>query len=242
MLQPWQKGVFTRIEDHTPQVKRFWVQLPDVGSITFQPGQFMTFDLPIHEKKNRRWRSYSIASAPDSGNTLEFVIVRMDGGAGTRYLFDEVKVGDTLLLRGAQGSFVLPADADGRELCFICTGTGIAPFRSMLHDMHTKGTQRQAPMHLIFGTRLSENVLYRSEMEALCQSLPLNYHICLSRQQTLGAGERRGYVHAVYQEIFADHRDALFLICGWQAMLDEARQRLAEMGYDKKQIIFESYG
>ncbi len=45
-------------------------------------------DLPIHEKKNKRWRSYSIASSPDGTNILEFVIVQLEV-VQVRYLLAE---------------------------------------------------------------------------------------------------------------------------------------------------------
>ena len=59
---PWQKGIVTKIEDETYNTKRFWIELPETPSFDFAPGQFVTLDLPIHDKPNKRWRSYSIAS------------------------------------------------------------------------------------------------------------------------------------------------------------------------------------
>src|ERR1043165_7463461 len=107
-LQPWRKGIVTRIEDETYNTRRFWIQVPELESFDFTPGQFVTLDLPIHEKPNKRWRSYSIASWPDGTNVFELVIVLLEGGAGTTYLFNHVKEGSELTLRGPQGVFVLP--------------------------------------------------------------------------------------------------------------------------------------
>ena len=137
MLEPWRQGIITKIENITTSTRRFWIQIPEVDDFDFIPGQFVTLDLPIHEQKNKRWRSYSIASAPDGTNTIELVIVLLEGGAGTNYLFNEAKVGTSFPLRGPQGKFTLPAPIE-KDLYFICTGTGIAPFRSMVHyiDKH----------------------------------------------------------------------------------------------------------
>src|SRR5687767_9043968 len=132
MLQPWRTGKVIRTEDATEHTRHFWIEVPEVETFDFKPGQFITLDLPIHEKKNKRWRSYSIASPPDGTNTVELVIVLLESGAGTTYLFNEVKEGSELLLRGPQGVFTLP-DVIDRDLFLICTGTGIAPFRSMVH-------------------------------------------------------------------------------------------------------------
>src|SRR6188768_2246711 len=132
MLQPWQIGKVIKITEETPSTRRFWIQLPDLEKFDFKPGQFVTLDLPIHEKPNKRWRSYSIASWPDGTNVFELLIVLAQGGLGTAYLFNNVSLGDELKFRGAQGVFVLP-DKIEKEIFLICTGTGIAPFRSMVN-------------------------------------------------------------------------------------------------------------
>src|SRR5688500_4047096 len=129
-LQPWRTGKVIRIVDETYNTRRFWIQVPELEIFDFKAGQFVTLDLPIHEKPNKRWRSYSIASWPGGSNIFELLIVLLEDGAGTTYLFNEVKEGSELTYRGAQGVFTLPDPID-KDLFLICTGTGIAPFRSM---------------------------------------------------------------------------------------------------------------
>src|SRR3982751_6092516 len=108
-IEPWRTAKVIRIENETPNTRRFWLQVPELERFDFIPGQFVTLDLPIHEKVNKRWRSYSIASWPDGTNVFELVIVLLEGGMGTNYLFNEVTTGSKLTLRGPQGVFVLPA-------------------------------------------------------------------------------------------------------------------------------------
>src|ERR1700750_2306986 len=122
MPEPWRTGTFTRIEELIPGTRRFWIKIPEVENFNFKPGQFVTLDLPIHEQKNKRWRSYSIASAPDGTNVFELVIVLLEGGLGTQYLFNEVSVGSEILLRGPQGKFTLPEQIT-EDIYLICTGT-----------------------------------------------------------------------------------------------------------------------
>src|SRR3954462_4337121 len=102
-VQPWRKGIVTRIENETASTRRFWIKVPDIESFDFVPGQFVTLDLPIHEKPNKRWRSYSIASWPDGTNVFELVIVLLEDVLGTPYLFNEISEGSELTLRGPQG-------------------------------------------------------------------------------------------------------------------------------------------
>ena len=133
--QPWRTGKIIKIEDETATTKKFWIQIPEVDHFDFIPGQFVTLDLPIHEQPNKRWRSYSIASSPNGTNVFELIIVLMEGGLGTTYLFNEAKVGTEFPVRGPQGHFVL-TDPITTDLFMVCTGTGIAPFRSMIQHIH----------------------------------------------------------------------------------------------------------
>ena len=54
-LQPWRKGIVIKIENETPDTRRFYIEIPEISSFEFTPGQFVTLDLPIHEKSNKRW-------------------------------------------------------------------------------------------------------------------------------------------------------------------------------------------
>lgn len=242
MLGEWHNGKLVHIVQETPIVRRFWFELSNTSSFPFKAGQFMTFDLPIHEKRHKRWRSYSIASVPDGGKMLEFAIVQLEGGIGTQYLFETAKIGTIIPMRGPQGHFVLPDTLDLQtELCFVCTGTGIAPFIAMLLDIH-KRQLPHPPIQLIFGTRYRENILYADELHRLSTELNFQYHITLSREQSPDWAGYRGYVHQVYEQLYADGRPTHFYLCGWQIMLDEARKKLQTMGYSKQHVFFESYG
>jgi len=251
MIQPWQTGKVIRIENATEFTRRFWIELVSGEPFDFIPGQFVTLDLPIHEKPSKRWRSYSIASWPDKTPVFELVIVLLEGGAGTTYLFDQVKVGSELTLRGPQGSFTLPDPLD-KDLFLICTGTGIAPFRSMVHHILNHNIPHE-DIYLIFGCRLFEDALYRKEMEDLETRLPgFHYLPTFSREQP-GHLVRTGYVHAVYQEICRKKKSAVppgsgavqpasFYLCGWKNMIDDAKKNIVELGYDRKAIHLELYG
>lgn len=239
MIPQWQKGIVTRIEQATPNTRRYWIELPESPAFSFKPGQFVTLDLPIHEQRTKRWRSYSIASAPDNTNVIELVIVHMEGGLGTDYFFNIVKEGTELTLRGPHGVFTLPSELD-KDLFMICTGTGIAPFRSMLHYIRQYNIPHMQ-LHLIYGCRKKEDMLYADEMLELQSSLTdFTYHPTLSREEWDGA--YKGYVHPIYEALCTNVQPASFMLCGWRNMVDEARHRLAAMGYDKKDIHLELYG
>lgn len=230
--QPWRKGKVIKIEDYKPATKRFWIQLPELEKFDFTPGQFVTLDLPIHEIPERRWRNYSIASWPDGSNVFELIIILLPGGAGTTYLFNEVKVGTEIGVKGAQGIFVLPPKID-RDIFLICTGTGLAPFRGMVNHIHNQKIPF-GNIYLIFGCRTRENLLYFEELKALQDKTPgFHYIPTLSREDW---ADRKGYVHHVYEELCRDKQPAHFYLCGWHNMMEDAKKTITGLGYDKNVI------
>ncbi len=237
-IQPWRTAKVIRIIDETPNTKRYVLEIPELTSFDFVPGQFITFDLPIDEKPSRRLRSYSIASWPNGTNVLELVIVLNVEGKGTPWMFKNIVEGSEMTLRGPQGVFHLPETID-RDIFFVCTGTGIAPFRAMCNHILNHNIPHQN-LYLVFGTRFKEDLLYHEEMQELEKKLPgFHYIPTLSRQQWEG---RTGYVHGIYEELCSNKQPAYFYLCGWKNMLDETKKRIMEMGYDKKSIHQESYG
>jgi CDP-4-dehydro-6-deoxyglucose reductase len=242
MALEWTEGILTKIVDETSNTKRFYFEIPSMEKFDFIPGQFVTLDLPIHEQKNKRWRSYSIASAPNGTNTFELVIVLLETGLGTTYLFNEAKVGTKVTLRGPQGVFVLPKNFE-HDVYFVCTGTGIAPFRSMIRYIHEHKIAHNN-IHLIFGCRKFEDGLYIDELKELEAKEPgFHFHPCYSREAEVPAGSHKGYVHPVYQELLKENKETAHVwLCGWKAMIDDARKNMADLGLDKKQVHFESFG
>ncbi|MFM9469955.1 hypothetical protein ACKI1K_45805, partial [Streptomyces scabiei] len=76
-----------------------------------------------------------------------------------------------------------------KDLYFICTGTGIAPFRSMVHYIH-KHQLSHEKIHLIFGCRLFDDSLYEAELKALEREHPNFYHYpCFSREANVPEGK-----------------------------------------------------
>lgn len=241
-VQPWQTAKLLYTIDETPRVRRFFFEVPELEQFSFIPGQFVTLDLPISDRPSKRLRSYTIASTPDNSNRFELVIVLLEPGSGSHYLFENSNPGHELKFRGPLGHFVLPEVIE-RDICFICTGTGIAPFRSQLHYLHQQKIAVKQ-IHLVFGSRFKSDLLYYEELLQLEKEFPeFHLHITLSRETPENWSGPIGYVHAIYEEI-CDHgkKDMDFYLCGWRMMIDEAKIRIKDMGYPAERIKLEIYG
>jgi len=241
MLLTWQNGIIQDVVVQTPNTKSFFIESTDAPAFNFNAGQFVTLDLPINPRPSQRLRSYSIASWPNGSNVFELLISHKEGGIGTTYLFDEGKPGHEIKFRGPLGNFVLPERLE-KDCCMICTGTGVAPFRSQLHYLFRNGLAEKE-IHLIFGSRYKSDILYYDELIALEKAHPnFHYHVALSRETSPEWTGHKGYVHQVYEEICGHGKKQFdFYLCGWRNMIDEARQRLHDMGYTREDVHLESY-
>lgn len=236
----WLDIELLRKEAITPHTSLFYFAYKDTEKLMWKAGQYVTMDLPVGTKRIDKWRSYSIANNPNSENVLEFCIVKVPEGRATSYLFDELVPGQLVQIKKPAGVFVLPKNLD-RNLVMICTGTGVAPFKSMLEHIIQQGLLFKN-IHLIFGARTKNDILYHDFFTEVSDAYPhFKYDIALSREPCNGY---QGYVHGLYKEQYQDVSDnTLFYLCGWQNMIDEAEDILLnKMGYPRNQIITELYG
>lgn len=240
MAVTWHDSIISKIEPVTDTTWRFWLTVPDFHVFNFKAGQFVTLDLPIGDTPKQRWRSYSIASSPGTNNTFELVIVNKEGGIGTDYLFEKVAVGDSLKFRGPAGKFTLPDEIEN-ALILICTGTGIAPFRSMLLDI-IENKKHHRDIHIVFGSRFMRDALYHDEFRTIeKQESWFHYHLALSRETNDFDG-LKGYIHPLYERLVPSNKGASYYLCGWKIIMDEVKERLVEAGVAPSDIHFENYG
>lgn len=226
--------ILTQIVSESPRVKRFFLKRKDDQLITFLSGQFVMIYNDSFELENQS-RSYSIASVSNTVSELELCIVLNESGKFTPWLFS-LEVGQELMVSEPQGSFIFRGmDAPIKHI-FICTGTGIAPFRSMIHDALLQGCETV----LVFGNRWKEDVLYWDHFNTLQEHNPLFRFIpTLSREDVPHC--KTGYVHPHYQRELKGLEDARIYVCGWKDMCSETRDRLKELGFNRRQYFFEQY-
>jgi len=216
-----------------PEVRHFVFEVPEVEKFTFVPGQFVSMNRVIDNKKITR--AYSIASAPSESNRFELCLNLVHEGLLSPRLF-EMQPGETIEIRPPLGMFVLRNPA--REAVFIATGTGIAPFRSLLKG-HLSETS--PAFTLIFGVRHESHLMYREEFEEMARKYPhFRFLPTLSRPTESWAG-RSGHVQAHLAEAIGERRDVDVFLCGLKLMVDDVRNILKEKGFERKQILFEKY-
>ncbi len=128
------------------------------SSFRFRTGEFVMIGLPkTEEQKRPLLRAYSIAS-PAWDDKLEFYSIKVPDGPLTSRL-QKIEIGDTVLLsRKPVGTLVLDALLPGKRLWMLSTGTGIAPFASLIRDPETY--ERYDEVILVQGCRERDELSY----------------------------------------------------------------------------------
>ncbi len=228
----WLNAKIKAIKKLTKQTWKFTIQFDE--DFIFTPGQFITL------KVRGVQRNYSIASFSKNRNLIELIIVKVENGKLTTILFRDVEPGENIEIKGPKGNFTMPENTN-RDIFFICTGTGLAPFKSILDEIELSGKYPKR-IFLIFGTRTKNDLLFYDEMKKMVKSIPnFNYIPVLSRENWDG---ETGYVHQQYNNIVKNEKlqNPLFYLCGWRNMIVDAKQQLSNLGYDSSNIKLELYG
>ena len=217
----------------------------------FTPGQFAR--LGVHRddhhggKSGPRdvWRAYSIVSA-DYDEFLEFYsIVVPDGEFTTRLA--QLREGDRLMIeKAAYGFLTLDRFEGGRDLWLLSSGTGIAPFISILHDL--SAWEQYGRLILVHSVRQADELAYRDTVEALRthevfgEELAANpgklvYVPIVTRERIDGALCARipallgsGALEA-RAGVRLDPKRSRVMICGNPDLVDDLRRHLTLAGY-----------
>ncbi len=212
---------------------------PDSGAAPlFEPGQYAELSVLDNSPKIIR-RAYSIASSPLERGHLEFYFVLVPDGAISPKLW-ELKVGERLWLGPkVKGKFTLEELPQGKDLVMVATGTGIAPYISMLRTF--RGKNRWERFVLIHGVRKAHDLGYHKELETICKEDNTVFYIpTVTRDETNTSWSGlRGRIQSVfegtmYQKIvgvpLSPDRSNVFL-CGNPQMIDSTEELLKSRGF-----------
>jgi CDP-4-dehydro-6-deoxyglucose reductase len=215
-----------------PNTRHFEFESPE-WSAAFVPGQFVS--VTARTGDDQITRAYSIVSPP-GGNRFALCANLVLDGHLSPFLFSLIP-GDEIDFKGPYGAFILRRPVS--DSIFVATGTGIAPFRSML--LAHPGAHPERSFTLIFGVRHEHGLLYHDELSALAREhANFTYLPTLTRPPEHWTG-LAGRVQQPTLAALGERRDVDVYICGLREMVDDLRLKLKETGLDRKRIIYEKY-
>ena len=231
--------------DYTDDLARIWVKYRR-DPVHFEPGQYMTIGVFADGKL---WqRPYSIASSPREAGTAGYeMYIRLVPIIKFTTLLWRLPVGHGLRMIGPKGRFMLEPDDDRTHL-FVSTGTGVAPFISMIRDTQLAGAPRKTVV--LHGVSYVDELGYRDELEELESSgaYPVRYVPTVSRPadpRNAGWQGRTGRVEHVVKSVCHDLHlrpdKTVVYICGNPDMIINTETVLMDLDFPEFHVKKELY-
>jgi ferredoxin--NADP+ reductase len=241
---PHYNAALTKRVDLTDELAVFWVK-PDGEALDFEPGQYFTIGVDVAGKLVMR--PYSVASSPrEKDDGYELYVRIVPEGVFTPLLW-VLPERHPMHIRGPKGRFLLLPE-DDRTHIFIASGTGIAPFISMMRT----SLMDAAPRRTLFlhGASYVDDLGYREEVEGhqRAGTYPALYIPTVSRPtapENAGWIGRTGRVESILEDVLDEYGlepgNSIAYICGNPDMIENADALLLARGYPEEQIKKELY-
>lgn len=231
----------TEVEHYTDRLFRFRLTRP--ASFRFRSGEFVMIGLPPKTEQDKVvYRAYSIAS-PSWDETIEFYSIKVPDGPLTEHL-QKIKEGDTVLMRKKPtGTLVLDALLPGKTLWMISTGTGFAPFASLVRD--PEAYEKFDRIIVTHTCRDAAELAYSINTVSETKQDPLVGEFAQDRLDLVTTTTREespimgrittlmddGKLYDSLNREGLDRNHDRVMICGSMAMLNDVKARLEEMGF-----------
>lgn len=235
----WLAWRVARIEQESRDIRSFYLAADE--PVAFSPGQHIPVRIPLGGDAPLI-RTYSLSCAPSDGYLR--ISVKAQGPA-SRYLHEQVRVGDMLDVRMPMGSFTLASTIE-RPIVLIAAGVGITPLIAMLRELLASEEGRR--VHLFHGARSLADLPFQQELAALRRraGARLSVHRSLSQPEP-EAVQGRDYEHAgrlgieqVKAMLALDDYD--FYLCGPASFTQDLYEGLRGVHVPDARIHAEAFG
>lgn len=235
LFPPREGALFILIERREVANRTLEVRLRPVGQpIRYWPGQYVTVG---DERAGVPRRAYSIANVPRPDGEISLQVARADDGVTSAWIHDELKVGDSVKINGAYGTFIGDPSAETPVLC-LAAGTGLAPILDLAEAALRRGYRKK--VDLIFSARTEADV-YGRGMMAWWRTKHRNfdYKITLTREQR--DGYLQGHIDAILPGLYPDLSAHSIFIAGSPEFVDACVVAVKALGAQDELIHKEGF-
>ncbi len=216
------KAKVAQVSDETPSIKTFSLELEE--ELGFSTGQFIQLTVP------------GIGEAPftpssKSGVSKKMDVTVMNVGVATGELHKKKK-GALLAVRGPYGNGFPVEKLRDRELIIVGGGCGIAPLRSLIHEILSDRT-RYPKVTLLYGCRSPQDIIYKESYDNWQQQFEL--HRTVDKAHS-GWDENEGVVTDLFERIDVDTKTCAAVVVGPPVMMKFSVKGLEEMGISGDRI------
>lgn len=217
----------------------FTIEFVNVPSVfrDYSAGQHLTIKVNRHGEI--LYRTFSISSVPNAGNSLTLTIKKIKDGKVTNYLADSLRVGDTLEVTAPSGQFFInPEPAHQKHYVMIAGGSGITPIYSMIGAILK--FEPKSKITLLYANRNLNSIIFKEKLEQWTTefSTQLEVKHFLSEEENPKKAIK-GYITRIsLEEMLKQYGKSKldFYLCGPEIMTNKLLDDLASLGVAKDKI------
>ncbi|MEK1890046.1 MAG: ferredoxin reductase [Phyllobacterium sp.] len=237
----WQRATITGISRQSARVSSFF--FAPSKPFVYEAGQHVDVRLTAPDGYQAQ-RSYSIASAPESGASIELAVERLDDGEVSAFFHDIAQIGDEIELRGPIGGHFIWTVADGGPIFLVGGGSGVVPLVSMVR--HRQARASTTPFLLLYSARTFDEIIFREELlDLAAKASGFSLALALTREMVQREGH---YTRRIDASIVTQTLTRLpappkqTFVCGSNAFVTAATDALTAAGILAGSIRVERYG
>lgn len=239
---PWKDDEWlecSMVIPETPDCATIAFRAPSGAWFDYQPGQFLTLDLPV--PAGAVSRTYTISSSPSRPLSISITVKAQAGSIGTRWLLDHLKPGMRIKAHGPAGQFTLHRHP-AKKYLFISAGSGITPMMSMTTWAWDSG--EMPDIAFVHAARKPADIIFRRRLEQFASRVPgLQLRFAVEEVDPFEVWSGfRGRLSQIMLGLMApDYLEREVFCCGPEPFMRSVREMLASLGYDMARYHEESF-
>lgn len=222
-----------------PNTATFSFVSPSGAQFRYEPGQFMTLELPV--PGGTVWKTYTISSSPSRPLTISVTVKAHAGSVGTRWMLDHLRQGMQIKATGPAGIFTLPR-RERKKYLFISAGSGITPSLAMTTYLFDRGTD--VDVTFVHCAQRPQDIIARQRLEQMASRVPtirLFFIVEEDDPYRVWTGLRGRLNQLMIGLIAGDYLEREVYCCGPEPFMDAVREMLIALGYDMAHYHQESF-
>lgn len=223
------------VTNNTPDTITIHFEIPThlKSEYDYEPGQYLTLEVEINGKKERR--AYSMCTSPLTDVFPGVTVKRLEGGLVSNHLNDHIKAGDTINVLPPFGTFKADLNpSQAKHYLLVGAGSGITPLMSILKSV--LNVEPNSKVSLLYGNRTEDSIIFYNELNELRNQSEgrLNIIYTLSQAKGLWFGETgridADKVKGFLQSYAIDDLGKEYFICGPGDLIKLTEATLQEVG------------
>lgn len=223
----------------TADTATFTFRAPSGAWFDYQPGQFLTLDLPLPGGNVQR--TYTISSSPSRPLSVGVTVKAQKESLATRWMLDHLRPGMRIRAYGPAGVFTNHRHPAAKYL-FVSAGSGITPMMSMTTWMWDSG--EMPDIVFVHAARTPSEIIFRQRLEGMADRVPgLQLRFTVEETDPFRAWSGyRGRLNQIMLGLMApDYLEREVFCCGPEPFMQAVRDMLGALGFDMDRYHQESF-